>query len=498
MNVPEAPHAAPPNPPMPTRGPAGRGLILRNATALVATQLVTKAVNVAVSVAMVRWLGAQELGHYAYIIAYCFPFGALADFGLATLAIREISRDPGREAAIVATLRRLLLGLGSVSVVAMLALGTLTRHDPATLLGIALVGVSGLLSALTTPSLVSLNAREAMHLVALHRIATSIVGSLATLVVLLAGGTVLPLLAAAAAANVVMLGLARWLAGRPGGPAPIPAGAARAMLRQAVPFAALMVAFALHYRVDMVMLRWLAGAREVGLYAAAYRFLDVVVVLAASLGGPFFPRLSSLATEDPRAARALLETAWRPLLALGLPLTVGTAVLADEITLTLFGHDFAEAGSLLRILVGATLPLFWVNLGNHALIAADRVWALAGVYGATALVNVAANALLIPAWGAAGASVATLACEWLALGLVMALTRQAFGVSFSAEGLWRYVPAAAGMALVVHLGREYGLAAELLLAALAYVGGLVLFGYLRSADVRAVKGLWADRAPREG
>src|SRR5205814_7907 len=134
-------------------------------------------------------------------------------------------------------------------------------------------------------------------------------------------------LAASAVTNVAMLVLARVLAGTAGRTAAPAAGDRASMLRAALPFGALMIVFALYYRVDMVMLQWLRGPRDVGLYAAAYRFLDTVVVLAASFGGPFFPRLSSLAVADPGQARRLLEDTWRPLLALGLPLTVGAFVL---------------------------------------------------------------------------------------------------------------------------------------------------------------------------
>jgi O-antigen/teichoic acid export membrane protein len=457
--------------------------ILRNATALVAAQVVIKAVNLLVSLAMVRWLGAHELGRYAYIVAFCFPFGALADFGLATLAVREMSRAPARERAVVATLRPLLVALGAAAGLAMLAVAWLTSHDPATLLGVAVVGAGNLIGALTTPYLVALTAREEMHRLSLHRISASVLGSLATLAVLLTSGGVLSLLLAAAGTNLVMLAVGRGLAGRLDAPGPVPATACAAMLRQALPFGVLMVAFALYYRVDMVMLRWLADARQVGLYAAGYRFLDAVVVLAAALGGPYFPRLASLGVLHPGDTRDLLAAAWRPLLALGLPLTLGTALLADELAVALFGPEFRETGGLLRILAGATIALFWVNPANFALIAADRVWALAGVYGLAAAINVAANALLIPAWGARGASVATLGSEWLALGLVLLLVRRVFGAAPGARGLGWFALAGLGLALAVHLGRPHGLMVAVGAGGLAYAGVLFAAAWLGHGDV---------------
>src|SRR5207237_10325878 len=112
--------------------------------------------------------------------------------------------------------------------------------------------------------------------------------------VLLWGVASVAVLAAATVVDGRMLVFAQVLVGK--GPS-LPAArlpAVRAMVRQALPFGILMLGFALYYRVDMIMLNWLRDPREVGVYAAAYRFLDAVILLAASIGGPFYPRLSRM------------------------------------------------------------------------------------------------------------------------------------------------------------------------------------------------------------
>lgn len=467
-------------------------MIGRNVTALVAAQAATKAINLVVSVALVRWLGVHELGRYAYVLAFCFPFGALADFGLATLAIRDASRAPGEASRVIAVVRRVAVALAAASAAAMVGLALLLGHDAGIVAGIALGGLASIVSALTMPSLVLLTARERMDRLSLHRVAGSVVSSAITVGVLLGGGGVVALLAGSLTTSLLMWALARALAGETGQVPAVPAGAVAALLRRAVPFGLLMAGFALYYRVDMVMLEWLAAPGELGRYAAAYRFLDAVIALAASLGGPLFPRLSSVALAAPGEARRLLEAGWRPLLALGLPLTVGTVVVAGDLVVALFGREFAGAAPLLRLLILGTLPLFWVNIANHALIAGDRVWALVGVYGLSALVNVAGNLFLVPRWGAAGAAVATVVCEWLNLILVVRLLRRAFGVTLSAAGLWRYLAATGGMLAALWLAHPLGVAPAIALAAAAYAAALWALGYTRSADHLAVKRLLAQ------
>src|SRR5712692_3174481 len=103
--------------------------LFRNVSALVLAQGITKILNFAVSLVLVRYLGVEELGRYAYIIAYAYPFGALADFGVAAYSIREISRNLDRASEVLAVLRRSVLLLAGVTGIAMAGLAVLTRHD---------------------------------------------------------------------------------------------------------------------------------------------------------------------------------------------------------------------------------------------------------------------------------------------------------------------------------------------------------------------------------
>ena len=467
-------------------------MIGRNVSALVAAQATTKAINLLVSIALVRWLGVDELGRYAYVLAFCFPFGALADFGLATLAIRDASRAPAQARRVIAVARRASLTLATASTAAMVGLALLLGHEAAIVAAIGLGGLASVVSALTMPSLVLLTAQERMDRLSLYRIIAALLSSAITVIVLLTGGGVVALLGGSLLAGVVMWRVAQALAGAGRTTAAVPAGAAGAMLRRAVPFGVLMAGFALYYRIDMVILEWLAAPGELGRYAAAYRFLDAVIVLAASIGGPLFPRLASVAVAAPAEARRLLEAGWRPLLVLGLPLTIGTLAVADDLVALLFGSEFAGAARLLRLLILGTLPLLWVNVASHALIAVDRVWALVGVYALSVVVNVVGNAILVPRWGAAGAAVATVACEWLNLALVVRLLRSAFGIRLSTDGLWRYAAAMAAMLLVVWLSRPLGVLASVALAAVAYAAALWAVGYTESAEHRLITRLLVE------
>jgi O-antigen/teichoic acid export membrane protein len=472
------------------------GRLFKNILSLATAQVITKLVNVAASIAIVRYLGSEELGRYSYVLAFAYPFGAVADFGLAAYAIREISRGRSREPEVIATLRRTLFLCAGLGWIVMMGCGAMLHRDAALLASLALAGFASILSAVTTPMLVSLTAREDLRTVAVYQILGSLFGSAAVAGALLLGGKTVALLLGSTAANLVMFAVMYGLVGWPPASFPVSRSAVGGMIREALPFGLLLVGFAVYYRIDMVMLEWLRGTREIGLYAAAYRFLDAIIPMAAAIARPFYPRFSGLADRDSQGSRELLEKTWKPLLGLVLPLAIGVCFAAEPLTLALFGGEFKDSVVPLQILIWGSLPLALVMIPVQALMAADRVWPLVGVYGLSAGLNIIGNLLLIPRWGAVGAATMTVVCEWFNLALVGIMLRREFAVGVEWRGLWRYALAATGMAFVLWLAQSSGVAIAVLSGAMGYGTMLVVLGCVKIPDLVELKRLLAGSAGR--
>ena len=463
------------------------GRLFKNILSLATAQVITKLVNMAASIAIVRYLGSEELGRYSYVLAFAYPFGAVADFGLAAYAIREISRSRSLESEVIATLRHTLFLCAGLGWIVMMGCGAMLHRDAVLLASLALAGFASVLSAVTTPMLVSLTAREDLRTVAVCQILSSLLGSAAVASALLLGGKTVSLLLGATAANLGMLAVTYVLAGWPPGTSPVSMSAVGGTIREALPFGLLLIGFAVYYRIDMVMLEWLRGTREIGLYAAAYRFLDAIIPLAASIARPFYPRFSGLADRDLHGSRELLEKTWKPLLSLILPLAIGICFAAEPLTLSLFGSEFTGSVAPLQILIWGSLPLVLIMIPTQALMAADRVWPLVGVYGLSACLNIIGNLLLIPWWGAVGAATMTIVCEWFNLALVGIMLRRVFAVCIEWRGLWRYALAAMGMVSVLWLAQSSGVAIAVFSGTMGYVAMLVVLGCVRISDLVELK-----------
>src|SRR4029079_14274311 len=72
--------------------------------------------GIAASVALGRHLGPAVYGQYVYAITYLGLFIVLSNFGLDTLAVRDLARDPARTDQILSTVQTIRLGLAALAI----------------------------------------------------------------------------------------------------------------------------------------------------------------------------------------------------------------------------------------------------------------------------------------------------------------------------------------------------------------------------------------------
>jgi len=159
--------------------------------------------------------------------------------------------------------------------------------------------------------------------------------------------------------------------------------------------------------LDTILLAAMRSAREAGIYAAIYRFpngwLAVLIIVMYGL----LPVVTRALRDDPGSLRDLR----RSLLRWSLPASVALVAMspiAYALVPHVFGASFAAGRvAVVLLLVGtavqtAAAPLHCLYLagGPHRAYA----WSIA----AAALLNIAANLVLIPAYGMNGAGIATI------------------------------------------------------------------------------------------
>jgi O-antigen/teichoic acid export membrane protein len=230
----------------------------------------------------------------------------------------------------------------------------------------------------------------------------------------------------------------------------------------------------LFFKIDVLLLKPLAGDLALGWYSTAYKLIDGLQVIPASFVIALFPLLARHAQADRERLARLGETGLKVLLALAFPIAVGTTLLADQIILVLAGPGYLpESAWALQILIWY-LPVSFVNgLLQYVLIALNRQRTLSVAFGIGVIVNVAANLALIPTYGYLAAAVVTVLSEVVLLVPFLWVTWREIG-SLALFGVaWRPALAAIIMAGPVWLLAPWSAPLAIVGGALTYALGLL-------------------------
>ncbi len=176
---------------------------------------------------------------------------------------------------------------------------------------------------------------------------------------------------------------------------------------------------------DILMLGFWHNAAVVGIYSAPLRVIQLLQVLPTLFAVSVFPYLSRIKTEGSHAdsLRPMIERSLVLLFAFGIPLTAGGAVLARPLMTFLFGPEYSAGSLIFQILIFGPIFLFPGTLLTNLVFARDKHAKLSWYTGATALVNIFLNILLIPRYGGAGSAIATQIAQFTYLFLVWRLAR---------------------------------------------------------------------------
>jgi len=403
--------------------------LAKNTIALTFSSIVPKVFTIVFTVYAARKLGSMGLGEYAIAGSVVGLFSVFTELGLNNLFVREVARHKDKVGYYLGSM---LVLKACLSVTTLLLIGLVTKllgysavvEQTIYLLALALVFSS--FSSLFTSLF---QAYEEMEFSAVLGILNSALLTVGGVVVLSLGYGVVGLGFVAILAAAVVLIAALMIIARKFkfGRLKLNKAFLYQILKDAVPFAAINILITIYHRTDMVLLSKLPVAEasnEVasGLYSASYKFVDTLQMVPAIVTGAAFPFFSRLYLQDQPKFYATFQRILKYLVILGIPMAVGTTLLAEPIIELAYGADFIRSAASLKILIWAVSIIFVNSLFASVLTSMGKMKALVVIIGANVLFSLTSNFILIPTWGLGlsfiGASLTTFLTEVLGFSLL--------------------------------------------------------------------------------
>ncbi len=436
-----------------------------------------------------RYLGEALFGEYIIILAYLYVFSVLADLGLYSIVVREISKEGADEKRIINNAFTLRFIGGIFIFIVGIFIALFFPYTFETKLGIAIgaigfwfLGNSQVLMGVFQKYLRMDKVAIAEIIGRLAQFAFVVLviwqdwGFLAIVFALTLGGLVNFLFVFLFVRRYVRLSFIFdfnfW----------------KKLLKESYPLALSAILVMIYFKMDTIFLSVMKPTSDVGIYGVGYKILESLIFFPAMFIGLVMPHLSRWAHLDKEKFKKISQKALDFLLVLIVPLIVGTLFLAEKIIVLVAGKDFPESTDVLNILVFAVGVIFLGALFSNMMIARNMQKQLAKIYGLGAAFNFGANLVFIPRYSYIGASLTTVATEILVTVLMIFVLYKSLEFFLSFKITLKAIFASAVMGCFLYFLRDYNLFILLGIAVLSYFGTLLVIGGISKEDIEMLVG----------
>lgn len=406
----------------------GPGLrqVLGNLAWLLTDQILQMALGLLVGVWVARYLGPEQFGLLNYAIAFVSLFASVATMGLGTLVVRDIARDPECKEETLGTAFAIQFTGGLITLLLTVAMiSILNPNDSLTRWLVAIIAAGTIFQSFETINFWFQSQVESKYTVVAKNAVSLLVAGLrigliqikAPLIAFawlrlgeVAVGGVAIALVYQSRGNDFKLWRVSWERGKQ-------------LLQESWPLVMSSVAVFIYSKIDQIMLGS-ADQTELGYYAVAVKLSEVCDFLPVIIASSIFPKLAQLREKNYgeyikkfQIYSDIMLLSW---MAVALPISL----LAPFIVQTLYGEQYAASAPVLSVYV-------WAQFGSNFGVARNTYFALEGQlrYGlyltvVGSIFNIVLNSLLIPKYGALGATVATLTTYFYVIILVNFLIKE--------------------------------------------------------------------------
>lgn len=444
-----------------------------------------------------KYLGTTGYGYLTIITGFFTLFGTLTDWGLTTIAGREIARTPEHAERIIGINVTMRTVFTVIVIPIIILLGLLIYHadGPHLRLGLVILSITLLMATLQTSVAAIFVARMRNDLTALIDVISKILSVAGILLVIKYNlgyyGYVWAMVVVSVLSLIITLRVTRrYIKLRP----IFDLAGWKETFMVSLPLGAVQIMNVIYFSVDTLLLSLMRPAAEVGYYGVGYNVITYIMMVPGMF---MLAAMPALATASSERLKLMIQKAFDTMTILAVPSFVGGVLLARYIILGVSNSSYLPAVSPFVILmIGAGTSFIGAVFGN-ALVATDHQNRLIRLTLIVMIANLALNLVLIPLFGISGAAAATTATEIFSMFYVIRLFTDATHITVRHYQVFKSVLAGGAMVIIYVLAHRITFLAQagwtqlLLLTLLLSLTYGVVLAAIKGLPISALKELFA-------
>lgn len=402
---------------------------LRDSVSILTTRVFMLAVALLTSVLLARLLGPEGKGTFSTLLVYSGLIVAVAELGIRQATIYQIGSGVHDEAAVVETVYFMLMASSALGILILWLIYALPSSNriglPIALLVSCLIPVQLTSRYMTGIFLGRQEIARFNRTSWMPPVANVLL--LAMFVWLLDGGVAGALLALLIANALV--GVYSVILSARGGNIRVRlhTQVAIEMVKLGAVYAAASFVLLLNYRVGIVVLERMVPIGDVGRYALAVSIAELIWQVPAVVGAVVFTRSSAAKERSVFTAKVL--SLFRVSLLVGAMAGIALAMVGPKLISIVFGRDFEESGTILRLLIPGVVVMIAQKVLNMDLAGQGKPHAGLVLFFLSAMINALLCLLLVPHYGVYGAGISSTMSYLFAAGAFLILYCRTVGVA---------------------------------------------------------------------
>jgi O-antigen/teichoic acid export membrane protein len=410
--------------------------IAKNSFFLLSGKIISILLGFAYSIYIARYLGAEGYGILSFALAFSGIFGVFTDLGLSTLATREIARNKALAVKYLGNIFLIEVILAGFTFLLIFVSLNIMKYPHQTVIVVYIVSISIILNSFIKVFNSVFQAFENMKYEAVGAILQSIIMMIGVILAIKGNLSVLSFAEVYLLASIIILGYTFFVYVWKYGIFKLEADWKfwKITIKDALPFGITGIFVTIFYWIDTVMLSFMKGDEIVGLYNVSYRLIMMLLILPSIINVTIFPAMSKFSISSSNSLNFIFRKYFKYMCIIGVPLCVGTVLLADEIIQSLYGTGYQDSATALQILIWSTLFIFVSSPFYRLLEASNKQMITTKITGICMLENVILNLIIIPKYSYIGASATTVTTELTSLFLGILICSK-IGYSISKNNL---------------------------------------------------------------
>lgn len=368
-----------------------------------------------------RYLGVEGFGILSFALALTGIFGIFNDMGLKSLAVREIAKEKALAEKYLGNILTMKFFMCLITLGLIATTIHLLGYPSKTIKVIYILAFSVAVNSFSELFYSIFQAYERMKYQSLGQILNSCLMLIGILFGISTNFNVVGFAFIYLIVNLIVLvyafGISSWEFFSP--KIEIDLTFWKVTIKEAIPFGITGVTGLIYTYSDSVMLSVMKGDEVVGWYNAAYKLVLILLFIPQVINLTIFPSMCRFYIYDKNSLKSIYEQYFRIMLMVGIPLGIGTLLLAKRIILLIFGIEYMQSVIVLQILIWTIVFTFAGAPFVKLFECSNRQVIVTKISFVCVILNVLINLLLIPKFSYIGSSVATVITECFFVSLII-------------------------------------------------------------------------------